>query len=154
MRALHTAGDGPGGLTLASECKPALSFLIVVVVAFAGSGFAHGQSPGQSTAPATADQHHKQVRISEAESRQRLMRMVQPIYPQTAKQRGIEGTVVLDATVSTRGKIVDLRFESGDRIFTSSAITAVKQWIYDPYPLDHPVEFRTRVTVTFTLPKN
>jgi TonB family protein len=82
------------------------------------------------------------------------MRMVQPIYPQTAKQRGIEGTVVLDASVSAQGKVVDLRFESGDRIFASSAMAAVKQWIYDPYPLDHPVEFKTRVTVTFTLPKS
>jgi len=82
------------------------------------------------------------------------MRMVPPIYPQTAKQRGIEGTVVLDASVSTQGKIVGLRFESGDRIFAASAMTAVKQWIYDPYPLDHPVEFKTRVTVTFTLPKS
>lgn len=94
------------------------------------------------------------MRISESESRQRLMRMVQPIYPQTAKERGIEGTVVLDATVSAQGNVVDLRFESGDQIFASSAMPAVKQWIYDPYPLDHPVEFKTRVTVTFALPKS
>jgi len=45
-----------------------------------------------------------------------------------------------------------VRFESGDRIFAASAMAAVKQWIYDP--LDHPVEFKTRATVTFTLPKN
>jgi protein TonB len=138
---------------LASASKRAL-LLIVAVVAFAGSRLVHSQSQGQSTAPATAGQHQKQVRISEKESRQRLMRMVPPIYPQTAKQRGIEGTVVLDASVSTQGKIVGLRFESGDRIFAASAMTAVKQWIYDPYPLDHPVEFKTRVTVTFTLPKS
>jgi TonB family protein len=138
---------------LASERKPVL-LLIVAVVAFARGGLALGQSLDQSTPPSTGDQHHKHVRISEAESRQRLMRMVQPIYPQTAKQRGIEGSVVLDATVGTQGRVVDLRVESGDRIFAPAAIAAVKQWIYNPYPLDHPVEFKTRVTVTFTLPKS
>jgi TonB family protein len=140
-------------MTLASECKPAL-LLIVAIGALAGSGLALGQSQGQSTPPSTGDQHRKEVRISEAESRQRLMRMVPPIYPQTAKQRGIEASVVLDATVSTQGRVVDLRVESGDRIFTPAAIAAVKQWIYDPYPMDHPVEFKTRVTITFTIPKS
>lgn len=130
------------------------SLLPVVFLAFAVTGLSVGQSQGQSSPPSTDDQHHKQVRISEAESRHRLMRMVQPIYPQTAKQRGVEGTVVLDATINTQGKVVNLRVESGDRIFASSAMTAVKQWIYDPYPLDHPVEFKTRVTVTFALPKS
>jgi len=140
-------------MTLASERKPAL-LLIVAVVAFAGAGLALGQSQGQSNPPSTGAQHRKEVRLSEAESRQGLMRIVQPIYPQTAKQRGIEGSVVLDATVSTQGKVVGVRFESEDRIFAASAMAAVKQWIYDPYPLDHPVKFKTRATVTFTLPKN
>jgi TonB family protein len=137
---------------LTSEVKRSL-FLIVAVVAFAGCGLALGRSPGQSAPPSTGDQLHKQVRISEAESRQRLMRMVQPIYPQTAKQRGIEGTVMLDVTVSTRGKVVDLQVESGDRIFVPAAMAAVRQCIYDPYPLDRPVEFKTRVTLAFTHPK-
>ena len=128
--------------------------LIVAVVAFAGSRIVLGQAQGQSSPPATSDQQRQPVRISEAESRQLLMRMVQPIYPPTAKQQGIEGAVVLDATVSARGKVVDVRFESGDHIFASSAMAAVKQWIYNPYPLDHPVEFKTRVTVTFTLPRS
>jgi len=83
-------------MTLASERKRAL-LLIVAVVAFAGSGLTLGQSQGQSTPPSTSDQHRKEVRLSEAESRQGLMKMVQPIYPPTAKQRGIERTVVLDA---------------------------------------------------------
>ncbi len=133
----------------ASACKP-LVVLIVSLVLSPGAG----QAQVQSVPPSTGDQRHRLVRISEAESRQLLMRWVPPIYPQAAKQRGIEGMVVLDATVSSRGKVVDLRFESGDRIFVPSAMAAVKQWIYDPYPLDHPVEFKTRVTVRFTLPKN
>jgi TonB family protein len=128
--------------------------LIVLILSLGLSGLGVGQSQTQSSRLSTGDEHHKQLRISETESRQLLMRMVRPIYPQTAKQRGIEGTVVLDATVSARGKVVDLRFESGDRTFVPSAMAAVKQWIYDPYPLDHPVEFKTRVTLAFTLPKS
>src|SRR5579863_5765634 len=78
--------------------------LVVLMVSLVLSGPGVGQPQGQSIPPSTGGQRHKQVRISEAESRQLLMRMVQPIYPQTAKQRGIEGTVVLDATVSARAR--------------------------------------------------
>jgi protein TonB len=80
--------------------------------------------------------------------------MVPPIYPEEAKRRGIAGSVVLDVTVNERGNVTSLRIVSGNEILAKAAITAVRQWIYDPYPLDHPGEFKTRATVAFTPPAN
>jgi TonB family protein len=82
------------------------------------------------------------------------MRCVQPIYPGEAKRRGIEGSVVLDVTVSERGNVTSLRLVSGNETLAKAAITAVRQWIYDPYPLDHPGEFKTRATLAFAPPAN
>ena len=110
--------------------------------------------PEQSRPSAKPDQPHKEVRISEATSRNRLMRRVQPIYPEEARRRGIEGSVVLDVTVNGRGSVASLRLVSGNEILVKAAITAVRQWIYDPYPLDHPGEFKTRATLTFAPPAN
>ncbi len=110
--------------------------------------------PDQSRPSSKAGQPRKEVRISETSSRNRLMRCVQPIYPEEAKRRGIEGSVVLDVTVSERGNVTSLRLVSGNEILARAAITAVRQWIYDPYPLDHPGKFETRATVAFAPPAN
>ena len=110
-----------------------------------------GQLPDHS---ARADQPRKEVRISEITSRNRLVRCVQPIYPEEAKRRGIAGSVVLDVTVNEHGSVTALRLVSGNEILAKAAITAVRQWIYDPYPPDHPREFKTRGTFAFAPPAN
>jgi len=82
------------------------------------------------------------------------VRCVQPIYPEEAKRRGIAESVVLDVTVNEHGSVTALRLVSGNGILAKAAITAVRQWIYDPYPLDHPGEFKTRATLAFAPPAN
>ena len=128
--------------------------LIALFACLILSGRGVGQLPDQARPAAKADRPRKEARILETSSRNRLMRCVQPIYPEEATRRGIGGSVVLDVTVNERGSVTSLRLVSGDQILVKAATTAVRQWIYDPYPLDHPGEFKTRATLAFAPPAN
>jgi protein TonB len=75
-----------------------------------------------------------------------------PIYPFIAKEAGVQGTVVLLATISKNGSIENLRIASGPAMLQQAAIDAVKTWRYKPYLLNgQPVEVETTVNVVFAL---
>ncbi|HEY1581187.1 MAG TPA: energy transducer TonB [Terracidiphilus sp.] len=75
-----------------------------------------------------------------------------PQYPIIPKTAGIQGTVVLQATISKTGTIADLRVLSGPKMLQQAAIDAVKTWRYRPYLLnEQPVEVETTVNVIFKL---
>jgi TonB family protein len=78
--------------------------------------------------------------------------MVPPVYPPDARARGVEGTVILDVIIAADGRVKELTVLSGDSVFASAAMTAVRQWVYRTTLLNgRPVEVETTVTVTFTL---
>jgi len=75
-----------------------------------------------------------------------------PQYPVIAKTVGLQGTVVLQATISKAGTIENLQVVSGPQMLQQAAIDAVKNWRYRPYLLnDQPVEVETTVNVIFKL---
>jgi TonB family protein len=94
----------------------------------------------------------KMVDISSAVAGGLLLRQVQPDYPAIAKAARVQGTVVLQATISTTGTIENLRVISGNAMLQNAALDAVRQWKYKPYLLGgNPVEVETTVNVVFTL---
>ncbi|MGA8088510.1 MAG: TonB family protein [Terracidiphilus sp.] len=75
-----------------------------------------------------------------------------PQYPIIAKTVGMQGTVVLQATISKSGTIQDLQVVSGPPMLQQAAIDAVKTWRYRPYLLNNePVEVETTVSVIFRI---
>jgi periplasmic protein TonB len=75
-----------------------------------------------------------------------------PEYPPVAKAMGVEGTVVLQASITKAGTIANLRVVSGPALLRQAAIDAVSRWVYRPYLLNgEPVEVETTVNVTFSL---
>jgi protein TonB len=81
-----------------------------------------------------------------------LIRKVLPHYPAIGVAAHVEGTVVLEATISKSGTIENLRVASGPPILRQAALDAVQNWRYRPYLLDRePVEVETTVNVIFTL---
>jgi protein TonB len=65
---------------------------------------------------------------------------------------GVQGTVVLAATISKAGTIENLRVVSGPAVLQEAALAAVKTWRYRPYMLDgQPVEVETSVNVVFRI---
>jgi protein TonB len=64
----------------------------------------------------------------------KLIRMVQPEYPQEALIRGMEGWVDVSLQVSASGDVIEPRIEatSRGRMFNRAALAAVQQWKYAP----------------------
>ena len=82
-----------------------------------------------------------------------LVKRVEPQYPEAARKDRIEGTIILNASISELGNVQSVELVSGDLTLASAAIAAVKQWKYKPYLLNgEPVEIQTQVTVNFKLP--
>jgi TonB family protein len=84
-----------------------------------------------------------------------VLERVDPDYPEEARQRRIEGPVVLKALVGSNGVVRELKVMSGDPLLAKAATDAVRQWRFEPHRLKgRPVEFETRITVNFALPSN
>ena len=74
-----------------------------------------------------------------------------PIFPQSAKERHISGTVVMHAIIGRDGRIHRLTLVSyPDGDLAISALAAVRQWTYRPYMLfGEPTEVDTTITVNY-----
>jgi protein TonB len=75
-----------------------------------------------------------------------------PPYPIIARTMGVQGTVVLAASISKAGTIENLRVVSGPVALQRAALDAVSTWRYKPYMLDgQPVEVETSIEVVFRI---
>jgi protein TonB len=55
--------------------------------------------------------------------------------------------------VNKNGRVEDVRVLKGHPMLQTAAVSAVKQWTYEPLRLNgDPVPFILTVTVTFTMP--
>jgi len=83
----------------------------------------------------------------------KLVKKVEPVYPEIAIISRIQGDVVLEATTDINGRVQDIRIIKSDHpILEKSAIDAVRQWVYEPYLVNgrpRPVVFV--VTIKFML---
>jgi TonB family protein len=74
----------------------------------------------------------------------KLVRSVEPKYPEMLQRLGIGGTVRLALTVAPKGNVENVALLGGNPILAESAIVAVKQWIY--------TVGRTRSTLEVSVP--
>jgi protein TonB len=81
-----------------------------------------------------------------------LVHRVDPVYPQSAKDQQIQGTVLLHAVIAHDGTIQTLEYVSGPPELRESAMNAIKQWRYKPTLLNgQPVEVDTTISVVYTI---
>ena len=82
-----------------------------------------------------------------------VLERVEPKYPEEAKEKRVQGAVVLSALVGTNGVVRELKLMSGDPLLVKAATEAVNQWRFQPHRVhNRPVEFETQITVNFALP--
>jgi len=83
----------------------------------------------------------------------RAISQPQPVYPVSAKQNHVTGTVVLHAIIGRDGRIHSLHVTSTpDPDLAIAAIYAVRRWVYKPYTLNGmPTEVETTVNVNFSM---
>ena len=80
-----------------------------------------------------------------------LLHSVPPRYPQAARDKRIEGAVVLEVHIDAEGHVSDTRVISGPEELRSAALEAILQWHYSPRAMTLPAT--TQVTMDFKLPK-
>jgi len=79
--------------------------------------------------------------------------LVDPVYPEEAKEKHIGGQVVLHAVISTNGTVENPTVVSGPQELRQSAIDAVKQWTYNPYLKNgQAVEVEKNIMLLYNLP--
>jgi TonB family protein len=95
---------------------------------------------------------HQVVTVPPGVALSLLVQNRQPIYPPIAKSARVSGIVVLAATISTLGRVDNLRVVSGPEMLRESALDAVRTWRFKPYMLNHqPTAIETTITLNFTL---
>ena len=77
---------------------------------------------------------------------------VPPQYPPIAQSARVQGVVIIEATISTTGKVQDARVLRSIPLLDAAALDAVRQWEFSPTLLNGvPVPVIMTVTVQFTL---
>ena len=82
----------------------------------------------------------------------KLVSSARPLYPATAKQSSIQGTVTVSANVDETGKVSSARALNGPLLLREAAVEAVRQWKYSPGLTDgKPTPSQVTVGVEFRL---
>jgi len=105
------------------------------------------QPPTDAVAPPP-----RRITVSGGVAAGNILTKVNPEYPVGAMANHIQGTVVIQATISEKGRIRSLQVISGPRELQAAALDAVRHWEYKPYLLNgEPVEVQTTINVVFSL---
>lgn len=108
-------------------------------------------APRTSSPP--ADKPTLPATIAPEVASSRVVYRVEPEYPAEARQKHVQGAVVLNALVGADGVVQELKVVSGEALLAPAAADAVKQWRFKPYRRNGaPSEFETNITVNFLLP--
>ena len=102
--------------------------------------------------PSPAPQPRVPVRAGGQIQPPSLIERVPPVYPPLAVSAGIQGVVILEATVGQNGKVEEVSVLRSVGLLDLAAMEAVRQWRYEPLLLNgRPERFILTVTVSFSL---
>jgi len=108
-----------------------------------------GVEGGMPGAPA-----EEPIRVGGEVQPPKKLKDVRPEYPVTARNARVEGTVILEAVIDSRGMVADVRVLKSIPLLDEAAVEAVKQWRYQATMLNgEAVAILMTVTVNFGLEK-
>jgi protein TonB len=82
----------------------------------------------------------------------KLLRRVEPVYPELARLSRVSAVLILECRVDTRGYVTSAKVLRGHQLLDEAALEAVKQWRYQPLLLNgEPTEFILTVTFVFSM---
>ncbi|MFZ0636649.1 MAG: energy transducer TonB [Candidatus Acidiferrales bacterium] len=107
---------------------------------------------GVGSGPPPPPRPQGRIRVGGNVQAARMLRQVQPMYPQIAKTAHVQGTIILHAIIAKDGTVQELQYISGPPLLMKAAMDAVREWRYQPTQLNgEPVEVDTTISVIFTL---
>ncbi len=82
----------------------------------------------------------------------KLLKVVNPVYPEIARQSQVEGVVIIEATTDPSGRVANAKVLRSIPLLDQAAVDAVKQWVYEPIKVKgKPIGIVFTVTVAFRL---
>lgn len=111
----------------------------------------------------------KPIRVGGMLQAAKLISKTPPVYPDSLRQQGVEGTVVIQAVIGKSGNVLEAHVAGGGAPITAggrggaavlspqpefaeAALNAVRTWQYEPTLLNgEPVEVLTTIAVNFQL---
>jgi TonB family protein len=129
-------------------------FLLATILLVAGLGWWQWQRSWKELeiGAQAANGEEAPVRVSSDTMEMRIVSKVDPVYPEEARQKGIQGLTVLDAVIAADGTVMKLRPVAGDQRLAQSAVEAVRSWKFEPYQSSgRPVAVETTIAVEFRL---
>ncbi len=82
----------------------------------------------------------------------RKVKNVSPFYPAAAKNKRVQGIVILESTIDPQGRVSNVRVLRSVPLLDGAAVDAVRQWEYEPTLVDGvPVSVLMTVSVNFKL---
>lgn len=92
------------------------------------------------------------VRVGGNIAAPKLIKKVDPVYPEEAKANGVQGMVIIEVVIAKDGSVGSAKVMRPVPLLDEAALEAVKQWKYEvTYVENNPVEVIMVVTVNFTL---
>lgn len=89
---------------------------------------------------------------SEGPQRAELISQTNPVYPEEAKAKHVEGTVEVGFRITSDGDVENVKVLSGDPVLAEATVRAVRGWKYKPARLGGlPAEVPGHVVVKFSL---
>ena len=127
--------------------KPVLKIHVDEIGGLSGNDVTESNPPSDATGPMTG-----RIVVPEETMTSLLLAQVLPVYPVSAKQMHVEGTVILRITVGLDGRVKSADAISGPAGLRIAAADSVRQWMYRPFTLSgEPTEVETNVRMIFTL---
>jgi TonB family protein len=150
-------GDTPKGRALIAEADALRSKAMALRGAQPPASGTQMRTPGMPPPPPPPPPPGSQeggnaIRLGPGVQAPTKTKDVKAEYPQEAKDAGVQGVVILEATIDEQGNVAHARVLSSIPMLDKAAMDAVGQWKFEPALLNgKPVAVIVTVTVNFTL---
>ena len=86
------------------------------------------------------------------EQKPKLIKSVNPVYPEMARRAGLQGQVLVAFIVTREGRVVEPQVLKGPEIFRAAALEAVSQFLFEPaMQNDRAIAVRMTIPIRFRL---
>lgn len=73
---------------------------------------------------------------SGAQENRKLLKKVEPVYPELARRMNMTGTVKVEINIAADGSVSDIKTLGGNPVLAAAVEDAVKQWKYASGPAE------------------
>jgi TonB family protein len=98
-----------------------------------------------------AGQQALTIRVPDSDQEKKLIKRVEPVYPESAQSVPLRGPVILEVVANEMGEVVEAKIvKGGNPVVQKPVLEAVKQWRYSPTYMDGkavPVKFGVTVPI-------